>query len=279
MSLSVHDARYVQDLVYRRTAIVVDDSKNYLIEARLLPLAAEQQLPSVNDLIGAARGGATELQGRIVTAMTTNETSWFRDATPFAALRTMVLPALIAARSLTRTINVWSAACSTGQEPYSIAMVIREHFPELDRWNIRILATDFADTVLARAKTASYQQLEINRGLPAALMTKYFERSGLQWTLKPNIASMVEFRQLNLVEPWALPFRPDIVFLRNVLIYFDIETRRRIFDQAQRTMAADGALFLGAAETTLNVHDGWDRVAQDRLSFYRPRAPGAARSM
>jgi chemotaxis protein methyltransferase CheR len=257
--------------VQRRAAIVIDESKQYLIETRLEPLAVESGFKNIRELVGAARGGQASLQLKLVEALATHETSFFRDLAPFQCLRQNVLPRLAAARVRDRVLNVWCAACSTGQEPYSLAMILAEDFPSLAHWKVRILATDLSGQALARAKAGSYQQLELNRGLPAALMLKYFERQGAHWAVKQTLREKVEFAQLNLIEPWTLPFTPDIVLMRNVLIYFDQSTKKRILERVRRLLARDGALFLGGAETTINVDDQWDRVPFGKTAYYQPR--------
>jgi chemotaxis protein methyltransferase CheR len=263
---------YVRELVYQRAGIVLGVDKNYLIEARLATLARELKLASVEEVVTAARGEqARKLNPRIVEALTTNETTFFRDVHPFNALRDHVIPGLLAARSATEPLRIWSAACSTGQEPYSIAMLLKTHFPSLPSGRVKILGTDVAESILARAREARYRQLEINRGLPAALMVKFFERDGTDWTLESGIRSMVEFNQFNLVTP-STPFpQADIVFLRNVLIYFDEATRGGVLRRVRAALAPDGYLFLGCAETTASVPDMFERVHIGSTVCHRPR--------
>lgn len=271
MSLSAHEASFVQNLVYRRSAIVLDDSKHYLIESRLEPVALQSGFKSIAELIGAANSNKPELQTKIVEALTTNETFFFRDVLPFECLRQKLLPSFMQVRSTTRSLRIWSGACSTGQEPYSIAMLLAEHFPALADWSVRILATDLAEAQLSRARAARYHQLEMNRGLPAQYMVKYFDRVDALWEVKPAVRARVELAQLNLIDAWTLPLRPDIVFLRNVLIYFDHETKKRILERVRQSIAPDGVLFLGSAETTLNIDDKWERVTDGKFSYYRVR--------
>jgi len=180
------------------------------------------------------------------------------------------LPELIAARKLTRRVRIWSAASSTGQEPYSIAMTIREHFPELATWMVRIIATDLTSTVLERAKAGRYRQLEVNRGLPAAYLIKYFTKVGSEYEVSQELRNMVEFRQLNLMEDWSVG-EQDVVFIRNVLIYFDVDTKKAILGRIKRSLPNPGFLLLGGAETTLNLDDGFERVATQGGGFYRKR--------
>lgn len=267
MSVSPADAQFVRELVLRRSAIQLDAAKDYLIEMRLSQLARETGLPGIAELIAKARTDR-RFDVKIIEAITTHETSFYRDLLPFDALREVLLPKFIAARATTRMLTIWSAACSSGQEPYSIAMQILEHFPELARWPVRIIATDISEQVLAKARDASFTQLEVNRGLPATLLVKYFERSGTHWKLAEPVRKLVEFRKLNLIEPWTVTPRPDIVLMRNVLIYFDLPTKRTILERVAEAIAPDGALLLGAAETPLGVTERWDRVAAGNKHIY-----------
>jgi len=208
-----------------------------------------------------------------VEAMTTNETSFFRDFHPFEGLKKFVLPDLIARRAAERELTVWCAASSSGQEPYSLAMLIRENLPQLVSWRIRILATDLSSDVLARAREGRYSQLEVNRGLPASLLVKYFEKRGCDWYLRDDIRNMVDFQIVNLASAW--PFLPpmDIVMLRNVLIYFGVETKKDILAKVRRVLRPDGYLFLGGSETTFSIDDSFERVQLERATCYRVRKP------
>jgi len=246
--------KFVCDLVHRRAAILIEAGKEYLVDARLAPIARAHGLPSVDALVAKLRADEKgPLSHEVIEAMTTNETSFFRDIHPFEALRNTVLPALIKARAATRSIRIWCAASSTGQEPYSIAMTIREHFPELATWNVQIIATDINATVLARARTGVFRQLEVNRGLPASLLVKHFEKNGADWQIKANIRQMITFQELNLLERWPLFTQQDVVFMRNVLIYFDMATKRELLRRVRESLRDDGYLFLGGAETTMNI--------------------------
>jgi len=271
VSASPADSAFVRQLVYQRAAIVLDETKQYLIDARLAAVASETGFADVSQLVAATRSGSA-LQSRVVDAMTTNETSFFRDAAPFECLRRAVLPKLLEARAKRRELTIWSAACSTGQEPYSLGMVLLEHVPEIANWSVRIVATDLSAAVVAKAKAARYRQLELNRGLPAAYLVKYFERVGMEWEVKANVRKLVEISQLNLIGPWPSTLRPDVVFLRNVLIYFDKTTKGSILSRVRAMLPVDGALFLGAAESPIQVDDGWDRQECGATAFYRRRA-------
>jgi chemotaxis protein methyltransferase CheR len=251
---------------------VIDETKGYLIEGRLTPVAREVGAASVAELLGGLRVMARptpHLCDLVVDALTTNETSWFRDRHPFDALQFHILPELIQARKGTHSLTVWCAAASTGQEPYSLGILIREHFPQLAGWKVRILATDISPTALEQAREGLYRQIEINRGLPAAFISRYFHREGARFRLDSRIRSMVEFKELNLAAPLTGVPPADLVFLRNVLIYFDPPTKSRILDRiATNVLRPDGALLLGGAETTLNLTNRYKRVQRGPCGWY-----------
>lgn len=271
-SLSDEALAYVCTLVRDRAAIELESSKDYLIEARLGPLAQQHGFDSTAELIHSIKTRRQpRLEAQVTEAMTTNETSFYRDRHPFDALRSHILPELSNSNSASKSLNIWSAACSTGQELYSIAMLIREHFPELASWRVDLLGTDLSDEVLGRARQGSFSQIEVNRGLPAPLLAKYFQRNGLQWQICPTVTEMASFRKLNLIEAWPWIPKMDVVFLRNVLIYFSQETKKEILKKVRRVMAPHAALFLGAAETTINLDDSFDRVACADTVYYRLR--------
>ncbi|MDX1945373.1 MAG: protein-glutamate O-methyltransferase CheR [Pirellulaceae bacterium] len=269
-TLSSDALSFVSTLVRARSAIELDADKAYLIESRLAPLAKQQGYASSDEFVlGLKSKREANLERRLVEAMTTNETSFYRDIHPFEALRTHVLPELRQLRSKQRTLNIWSAACSSGQELYSIAMLLREHFPDVAAWNPGLLGTDLSEHILERAQSAIYSQIEVNRGLPAALLIKYFQREGMVWRLRPEVREMARFQKLNLIESWP-PMPPlDVVFLRNVLIYFAPETKKQILQKVRRVMAPHAVLFLGAAETTLNLDASFERVQLGNCVFYR----------
>lgn len=270
MPVSESDAVFVRDLVRRRSAIMLDASKDYLIETRLGQLAADRGLRGIPELVARARVDQS-MQAPIIEAITTHETSFFRDFAPFEALQKDVLPRLLEARAASRQLTIWSAACSTGQEVYSIGILLREHFPQLDSWQVSLIATDISQQVLEKARAASFSQLEVNRGLPAALLLKHFERKGVHFVVRDAVRRLVTFRQVNLIDDASMTVRADVVFLRNVLIYFEVKTRRAILDRVRQLVASDGVLFLGSAETTLNVADGWEQVGSGRTVYYKVR--------
>jgi len=273
MTLSAESFAYVAEIVRRRSAIQLDVGKEYLVESRLLPLAraAGQEIDEFVDAL-RRRQDPGEIT-RVVEAMTTNETSWFRDGVPYVALRETEVPRLVAARRGVGRLRVWSAACSTGQEPYSVAMTLADVLPP--SMQAHILATDLSEQVLERARSGRYSQLEVNRGMPAGMLVTHMERVGTEWQVAQPVRDMVEFRAHNLLD--AAPAGPfDLVLLRNVLIYFDMPTKAAILERVRRVLHPDGALMLGAAETTLGVHEGFERVSVGRTSLYRPLAVDAS---
>ncbi len=267
MSLSAQAFAFVSDLVRRDAGIVLGPGKEYLVEARLAPHARAAGAADVSSYVTAlqSRGDATQRR-TVVESLTTNETSWFRDGEPFEVLSRVVLPELMA-RASHHPIQIWSAGCSSGQEAYTIAMLTAER----DRGRrVEILASDISTRMLARAEAGSYSQLEVGRGLPASMKLQHFRRTGTRWQISEQLRARVRTRRINLAEPFPpLPVF-DIVFLRNVLIYFDTSTKRAILDQVRAAMSPRGYLFLGGAESTLGVDQSWVRVPIGRLTVYRP---------
>jgi chemotaxis protein methyltransferase CheR len=271
MSSKANEFSYLCELVKNSTAIALDAQREYLMEARLSSIAQQEGFKSVSELIMRVRSGnSTQLQWKVVEAMTTNETSFFRDAKPFEALRHVVIPALIQARKTERRLTIWCAACSSGQEPYSIAMMLREYFPELQSWKVNIIATDIATEVIDKCKKGRYTQLEVNRGLPASFLVKYFKKEGVDWQIDDSILKMVEIRRMNLSVAWPLLPPMDLVMLRNVMIYFPVETKKQILKNMRNVMRPDGYLFLGTAETTINLDACFACESFKNVSYYRP---------
>lgn len=263
---------YVRSLVMQRAAIVLEPSKTYLVDVRLGPIAQRHGLPTVADLVAKLqRQPFGPMHEDVVEALTTNETSFFRDVAPFEAMRKTILPQMIQKREGERSLSIWSAACSSGQELYSIAMTLREHFPAINSWNLQLLGTDLARTMVDRAKAGTFTQTEVNRGLPAACLVKYFQRQGLNWQLSEDIRKLTSWRKINLVEPWSGIPTMDVIFLRNVLIYFSPETKRKVLSQVRKVLRPDGFLFLGGAETTMNLDDSFERFPCDGAVCYRMR--------
>jgi chemotaxis protein methyltransferase CheR len=256
-------------LVKDETAIVIDESKEYLVESRLSPLVRKEGFSSLQELLETLlRTRSTLLKERILNALTTNETSFFRDSGAFIALKNVIIPELIKARRATQTLTFWSAACSTGQEAYSLAILIREHFPELQHWKVVIRASDINSNVLVRARTGEYSSLEVGRGLSEPLLETYFDRTGGVFKVKSSIMNMVEFFQLNLINAW--PTTPiDVMLLRNVLIYFDQDTKVQLFRKTRRVLRSDGILVLGAAETARGIDDTLRRRPECGTGIYQ----------
>jgi chemotaxis protein methyltransferase CheR len=264
MALTQDDFRYVADLIYSNAAIVLDEKKDYLVEARLSRIVRSERFHNTAALVEALKKpGNKILLSRVIDAMTTNETSFFRDATPFEQLKTKVVPQFIKAREKEKQLNIWCAACSSGQEPYSVAMVLRSCFNDRSNWKIRLIASDLSEKVLARAKSGEYTQIEINRGLPEDMLKRHFQQQGSNWVVKDELREMVEFRKINLIESFSGLPKLDIVFLRNVLIYFDNSTKQAILEKLSRILKPDGLLFLGNSETTMHLSS--DYVRRDTL--------------
>ena len=261
------DFEFVRDLVYKESAIVIDSDMKYLVESRLTSLARKTEYKTIQPLLSALGSGRDKsLAGRVVEAMTTNETSFFRDSHPFDTLCEDVLPAI--ARSHSETINIWCAACSTGQEPYTIAMAIHENCPGLVS-RVAIKGTDISPEVVAKAAAGRYNRLEVNRGLPMQLLTKYFVQQGLSWEVSPKLRNMVSFEEMNLIRDWRGLPDMDVIFLRNVLIYFDPDVKSRILQNTAKVLKPNGCLFLGLSETTLNLNTNYQRVTTDRSHYYK----------
>jgi len=261
MAITRPDFEFIRDLVRVKAGIVLDPGKEYLVESRLAPLARKEGFRSLSELVAGLRcRSANGLHYKVVEAMTTNETTFFRDHQPFELLRTKVLPEVVARRGAGRNISIWCAASSSGQEPYSIAMLLREHFSFLATWRVDFIASDISQEMLARTRQGRYSQLEVNRGLPAAYLVKYFRKEAGEWQVRDDLRQMLSLREINLAEPW--PYLPplDIVFMRNVLIYFSVESKKEILGRVRKLLKPDGYLFLGGAETTLNLDDSFATV-------------------
>jgi chemotaxis protein methyltransferase CheR len=269
MAMNANDLNLICDLVRRRSGIDLNSSKEYLIEARLIPLARKLGLTGTDDIVSKLKQRIATVERDVVDAMTTNETSFFRDTTPFEALKKSVIPDLIARRSIERKLNIWCAASSTGQEPYTLAMLLRENFPQLQSWKLSFMASDLSRDVLDRARAGRFSQLEVNRGLPASMLVKYFKKQGLSWEIVPEIRQMITFQEVNLLEAWPLMPPLDLVFIRNVLIYFSQETKKQILGRIRGLMRPDAYLFMGVAETTMNVDDNFERGQNDKSGCYQ----------
>jgi chemotaxis protein methyltransferase CheR len=274
--VSEGDFLFIRDLVRTRTGIVLGSDKHYLVDARLASLVESAALRSIAELVQALRRGDGPLQQRVVELMVTNETYFFRDVAPFDALHHQVIPSLAEARAGTRTLTFWSAACSTGQEPFSIAMLVKEESQRLAGWNIRIVASDISHQVIARARSAAYSAYEVGRGLEPRLLAKYFTAGKGDWVLREQVRALVEFHEFNLLGEWPSLPPMDVIFLRNMMIYLDAGDKRRLLGRMRQLLAPDGYLFLGGAETTLNLDDRFERVLIERAGCYRLRKAPAA---
>jgi len=248
------DYEYLRKLLKERSGLDLSADKQYLVESRLVPLARKAGLPGIVELVQKMRGGAEALTAEVVEAMTTNETFFFRDRIPFDHLKETILPALVQARAARRSLRFWCAASSTGQEPYSIAMLLKE-MPALSGWRTEIVATDLSQAVLEKSKAGIFSQFEVQRGLPIQMLVKYFKQNGDLWQLNADVRAMVQHRQLNLLQDFSHLGTFDVIFCRNVLIYFDQETKAAIFARMARMIEPDGALALGAAESVVGITD------------------------
>jgi chemotaxis protein methyltransferase CheR len=270
------DYEYLRKLLKERSGLDLSADKQYLVESRLAPLARRSGLPGIAELVSKMKSGAEPLVAEVVEAMTTNETFFFRDKVPFDHLKEAVLPALAQARAARRALRIWCAASSTGQEPYSIAMCLKEAGAMLSGWRTEIVATDLSLGVLEKARAGVFSQFEVQRGLPIQMLVKYFTQNGELWQLNADIRSMVQFRQLNLLQDFSHLGTFDIIFCRNVLIYFDQATKINIFDRMSRMIEPDGVLALGAAESVVGITNAF-KPFPDRRGLYCSNVTPAAR--
>jgi chemotaxis protein methyltransferase CheR len=262
--------RFLQEQVYSQTGIVLDGEKHYLFESRLTPIVKQLGLGSINDLCALLHATReTEVGRQVVEAMTTNETYFFRDPAHYDAIKTVLLPRLKEERRDTKKLRFWSAAASTGQEAYSLAMLLLES--GLSGWNVQILGTDFSSQVLERARSGKYQQIEVNRGLPAAMVVKHFRRVGVDWQLSEQVRRMATFETIDLRKSMRALGPFDLVFCRNVMIYFDAETKRNMLRELHGTLFRGGWLLLGGAETAFGVDEWFERTTVGNAIVYVAR--------
>jgi chemotaxis protein methyltransferase CheR len=262
--------RFLQKHVYSQVGIVLEDNKHYLFESRLAPIIKQLGLGSMNDLCALLHAKCNaQLGHQVAEAMTTNETYFFRDPAQYEAIRKVLLPKLKEERRDTRNLRFWSAAASTGQEAYSLAMLLLEE--GLKDWNIQILGTDFSKIVVERARAGMYQQIEVNRGLPATLLVKHFRRAGLDWQLSDSVRCMARFETIDLRKSMRTLGPFDLVFCRNVMIYFDNETKRNIMKEIHSTLFRGGWLLLGGAETVFGLDEWFDRLTVGNITVYVAR--------
>ncbi len=268
--MTPQDYEYMRKLLKDRSGLVLGPDKQYLLESRLLPVVRKGGFGDLAGLIAALRAAASSpLVNTVVEGMTTNESLFFRDKLPFDNFREVVMPALLEARQRTKFLRIWCAAAATGQEPYSLAMTLQEMSVRLTGWRIEILATDLSSDALEKAKVGLYSQFEVQRGLPIAMLVKYFTKIGEQWQIAPQIRGMVTYRQANLLHDFSSFGRFDVVFCRNVLIYFDPATKSSVLNRLGRSITSDGYLLLGAAETVVGLSEAF-RPLNDRRGLYVP---------
>jgi chemotaxis protein methyltransferase CheR len=274
------DYEYLRKLLKDHSGLDLSADKQYLIESRLLPLARKGGLAGLPELVQQMKGGSAALIAQVVEAMTTNETFFFRDKVPFEHFRDTIMPEILRTRSVRKSVRIWCAAGSTGQEPYSLAMCLKEMSAALSGWRVEILATDLSQEVLEKSRSGIYSQFEVQRGLPIQLLVKYFKQIGELWQINADIRAMVQHRQLNLLHDFSQLGQFDVIFCRNVLIYFDQDTKTSVFGRLARAIETDGFLVLGAAETVVGLTEAFKPVA-DRRGLYRPgdsRVPVARRA-
>jgi chemotaxis protein methyltransferase CheR len=271
------DYEYLRKILKERSGLDLSADKQYLVESRLVPLARKAGLPGIPELVVKMKSGADALTSDVVEAMTTNETFFFRDKIPFDHLRDTILPALMQTRANRKLIRIWSAASSTGQEPYSIAMCLKEKAAQFAGWRFEIVATDLSQEVLEKSKAGIYSQFEVQRGLPIQLLVKHFAQTGELWQINAEIRGMVQHRPLNLLGDFSHLGKFDVIFCRNVLIYFDHETKISIFERMSKVIEPDGMLMLGAAESVVGITDAF-RPYPDRRGLYQPNPARGTRS-
>ena len=269
------DYDYLRKLLKERSGLTLSADKQYLVESRLLPVARRAGVEGLGGLVQKLKApGAEALIVEVVEAMTTNESFFFRDKIPFDHFRGQIMPALLAARAAQRQIRIWCAAASTGQEPYTLAMCLKEMAPQVAGWRIEIIGTDLSTEVLEKAKAGIYSQFEVQRGLPIQMLVKYFSQVGESWQIAPELRAMVQYKPLNLLHNFTHLGHFDIIFCRNVLIYFDQDTKIDVFDRLARVLQPDGYLVLGAAETVVGLTDSFKPLT-DQRGVYAPNAAGS----
>jgi len=273
MAISPHEFSTVRRWIKEQAALIINKDKEYLVTTRLEPLARQEGFESISKLIAQLDnlGLDNPLYAKVIDALTTNETSFFRDTHPFEELRKSIIPE-IRDHKAKRELAIWSGACASGQELFSIAMILSMHFPDmLNSWKLQLLGTDLSDSSLQKARQGSFSQFEVNRGLPAQLLVRYFTQEGKYWQLKRDILDMVNFQKFNIIKPWPPGFPTfDIILMRNILIYFDDDTRAEILKQLRRSIKSEGYLFLGTAENAAFISKDWKLERRAKTTFYRP---------
>jgi chemotaxis protein methyltransferase CheR len=277
--MTPQDYDYIRKLLKERSGLTLSAEKQYLVESRLLPLARRAGVASLGELVLKLKmPGADAIVADVVEAMTTNESFFFRDKMPFDHFRGTILPALLAARAERRRLRIWCAAASTGQEPYSLAICLKEMAEKIAGWRIDILATDLSREVIEKAEAGIYSQFEVQRGLPIHMLVRYFKQVGENWQIAPDIRAMVQYRRLNLLHDFSALGAFDVVFCRNVLIYFDQPTKTAMLERLACVTESDGYLILGAAETVVGLTDAFHPLPDKRGLYVPNRARSAAGS-
>ena len=271
--MTPEDFSFLKHMLQERSGLVLSDDKTYLIESRLGPIAKDEGLESLSHLVESLKkSGSENLRNKVTEAMTTNESFFFRDKTPFEHFKDEMLPYMLEARKTQKSLRIWSAASSTGQEPYSLSIILKEMSDKMSLWKTDIVGTDLSSEVLEKAKSGLYSQFEVQRGLAATLLVKYFKQTGSLWQIDSSIKSMVQFRPYNLLDSLVPLGKFDIVFCRNVLIYFDQQTKKDVLERIAQQMPDDGYLVLGAAETVVGLTDAFSAVESRRGLFQKAGA-------
>ena len=270
------DYKFLSDFLQKASGLNLGDKKEYLLESRLIPVAQSLDMSGIEELVRALKVmPSVELKTPVIEAMTTNETLFFRDKKPFDELANLMMPKILEAKRMHRKIRIWCAASSSGQEPYSIAMQLKECIPELNfGWNVEIVATDLDKQILAKAEKGQYTQFEVQRGLSIKMLMKYFEKNDQGWQIKPEIRKCVTWKQLNLLDYFGHLGEFDVIFCRNVLIYFDTDRKKQILDRMAKQIPNHGYLILGGAETVLGISDMFCRAKDYRAAVYHPAHAG-----
>jgi len=275
--MTPHDYEFLRKLLKERSGLMLSAEKHYLVESRLLPIARKAGLFNLTGLVSKLKGpGSERMIVDVVEAMTTNESFFFRDKVPFDHFRDTIMPALMKAREATRRIRIWCAAASTGQEPYTLAICLKEMGKDLRGWRIEIIATDLSTEVLEKAKSGIYSQFEVQRGLPVLLLIKYFSQVGETWQIAPELRAMVKFQPFNLLNDFSGLGKFDTVFCRNVLIYFDQPTKVGVLERIADVTEPDGYLVLGGAETVVGLTKRFQPMADKRGVYCQPGSAAAA---
>jgi chemotaxis protein methyltransferase CheR len=274
--MKADDFDFVARMLKERSGLIIGSDKAYLLESRLMPIARKRGLKTLDEFLGSLRTAPEALLREVTEAMTTNESFFFRDTKPFDQFRDLVLPHLLTSRAAKRSFRIWSAACSSGQEAYSLCMILKEQAAKLAGWRVDIVATDISQEMLEKAKAGLYSQFEVQRGLPIQMLVKYFKKKDDAWQIDPALRAMVQFREFNLLGSLSALGQFDVVFCRNVLIYFDQPTKTRVLDNMAKLMPEDGFLYLGGAETVLGISDKFKPVPNQRGIYSLVGAPAPA---